>query len=73
MFFLPFFQTATNMPFKEVKIKCQISLSARHQAHVQFKCFADDDVKQFTNIDITYHTRMIYKPIHIKTSFGYLF
>ena len=26
-------------------------------------------VKQFTSFDITYHTRMIYKPIHIKNMF----
>ena len=37
---------------------------------MQFKRFADDDVlnvKQFMRLDIAYHTRMIYKHIHIKT------
>ena len=56
-----------------MKIKCQISLSAQNQAHVQFKLFADDDVnlnvKQFTSFDIAYYTQMIYKPIHIKNMF----
>ena len=40
--FLTFFQTTTNMPLNEVKISN--SLSAKHQAHVQFKRFADDNV-----------------------------
>ena len=37
--------------------------------HVQFEGFADDDVKQLTIFDIAYHTRMIYKPIHIENMF----
>ena len=62
--------------FDKVKIKCQFQflLSAWQQPHVQFKRFANGNVKQFTSFDIAYHTQMIYKPVYIsETCFGYLF
>ena len=66
-----FFKPLRKCFLNEVKNKCQISLSTLHQAHVQFKRFADEDVnvKKFTSFDVAYHTRMIYKPIHIKNMF----
>ena len=60
MFLTFFFQTTTNISFSASGARAVLQMTTIN-------------VKQFTSSDIAYLTRMIFKPIHTKKRFGYLF